>query len=1019
MRGFSKKLKPLSNIGVTLLAIFALVLQPAYGLMMTGIANALDQPTTLAERIAAASPGDTIDITSDEVIPSEIIVNKPLTIKSTNGSTLSTTTPMAGMLGLQADNITIEGITFKSNFNIGDSFVVRGLEVSTHSGIVIKNNKFLNLRQPAYINDNVQAVVEGNYTDQTKGWVVVANSNVMFTGNTWGTNVTDIAIIDNDGNAATPVINNYPCSVVATIKANNNNASVDDQVVIRHCVTPPAEQTVTVRPSNLQGWAAVDDNGNGGNLSFVSGPGAAPVGSGSAQLQVSAANQGYILAKAGAYGGTKLADIATIDYSTYTTTGNNLWAPSVQLNITPDVSGVAAWYGRLVYEPYMNSATVTDGQWNTWNAAEGKWWLSKPSSFGGHCAQDTPCTFEELIGFYPNIGINTGVYAGVGLKAGSSWTTYTGSVDNFHFASAANNDRYDFEQNIPLAAPTNLTPANNTYTNNPDFSMTWSTVEGAAGYQYRTSNTMNGSDLGPIIYCDGSVAASDGCNGAAYHLVPGNFTTTDSTVTRGNSGTPEGDYYWQVRAIDADGNPGSWSVINKVTVDTTAPGVPTLQTPANGALINYNTFWFNWSDVTGAVSYEFQASQSSATDLQGSLTSGVWHGDASGNEPVDSQAWSSGASGTWYWQVRAVDAAGNKGAWTTPWSVTIDMTAPAVPSVMLTDNNGASVANGGYITTQYFTFHLPDGVARYQLKYWNDITGSAFKGEANAWNPTNLSGYMPTSTTYRDNFTQGEGVHYFAFSACDAAGNCSAYSAPFAVTYDKTAPAAPANLAWTTSTGESIVNGGLTNEESGVASWEASASSDVDHYIYRYWNDISGNPYKVGSEYVVPSVSGTSLPGVFNQGEGVHYFSVAAVDHAGNVSAFSTPFKITYDTTAKTENPTDTSTTSGGNGNVLGATTTNGSSSSNGTGSTTGTDETSNGTENTAATTGEVLAAEDTKAATTGTSDDSSSNTKKDDSATVGTILGLKWYWWLVILVAVAALWWFIAALRRRTDKEA
>jgi len=49
---------------------------------------------------------------------------------------------------------------------------------------------------------------------------------------------------------------------------------------------------------------------------------------------------------------------------------------------------------------------------------------------------------------------------------------------------------------------------------------------------------------------------------------------------------------------------------------------------------------------------------------------------------------------------------------------------------------------------------------------------------------------MTLSSIYSDNFTQGEGTHYFAFSACDAVGNCSAYPAPFAVTYDKTAPVA-------------------------------------------------------------------------------------------------------------------------------------------------------------------------------------------------------------------------------------
>ena len=112
--------------------------------------------------------------------------------------------------------------------------------------------------------------------------------------------------------------------------------------------------------------------------------------------------------------------------------------------------------------------------------------------------------------------------------------------------------------------------------------------------------------------------------------------------------------------------------------NTVTCAAPILESPANNAVIGYNNFWFEWADVVGAASYEFQASQSNTVDADGSLNSGVWHGDASGAEPTDSRAWSAGANGTWYWQVRAVDALGNKGPWATPRKLTIDMTPPTV-----------------------------------------------------------------------------------------------------------------------------------------------------------------------------------------------------------------------------------------------------------------------------------------------------------------------------------------------------
>ncbi|MFA5925544.1 MAG: chitobiase/beta-hexosaminidase C-terminal domain-containing protein [Parcubacteria group bacterium] len=131
--------------------------------------------------------------------------------------------------------------------------------------------------------------------------------------------------------------------------------------------------------------------------------------------------------------------------------------------------------------------------------------------------------------------------------------------------------------------------------------------------------------------------------------------------------------------------------------------------------------------------------------------------------------------------VRAKDLAGNIDPSPASRSWTADTVAPAEPTAML-KAGGIDVLTNGYTNSQTFTFNLSSSSAtRYQLKYWNDISGSHYK-ETTPWNPTTLSAVYP------DNFTQGEGMHYFAFSACDAANNCSDYADPFVVTYDKTAP---------------------------------------------------------------------------------------------------------------------------------------------------------------------------------------------------------------------------------------
>jgi hypothetical protein len=199
----------------------------------------------------------------------------------------------------------------------------------------------------------------------------------------------------------------------------------------------------TVSPVNTQGWTGIDDNGNGGTLKYVGGPATPLLGAGSAQLAVSTPNQGYVLGYRG-YAGLKLADLTTLSYSTYVTSGNNTVAPSVQINIVSDVANYTGYQGRLVYEPYMNG-TVTDGTWQSHTASEGKWWFSRPASFGNTCGQAAPCTFDEILVAYPNAGVNPNDPL-IGFKAGSSWTSFVGNVDNVKI----NDMVYDFESTTPI-----------------------------------------------------------------------------------------------------------------------------------------------------------------------------------------------------------------------------------------------------------------------------------------------------------------------------------------------------------------------------------------------------------------------------------------------------------------------------------------------------------------------------------------------------------------------------------------
>lgn len=305
-----------------------------------------------------------------------------------------------------------------------------------------------------------------------------------------------------------------------------------------------------------------------------------------------------------------------------------------------------------------------------------------------------------------------------------------------------------------------------------------------------------------------------------------------------------------------------------------APATPVLLTPANGALINTNDFWFDWTDVVGATQYEIQASQSGAVDGNGALTSNVWSGDFNQVQPTESRAHSVGASGTWYWQVRAVNAAGLKSPWTDPWSVLIDTVAPTKP-VLVLKSNGAVIASGA--ATKYapvsISWNQPaTDVVKYDYQYWNTIPTSAHNGEENAWLNTGI-----TATSYEGIFNQGEGVNYLRVRAHDAAGNVSQWSDAFEVVYDKTKPVVTGSTESATNPANFTVT---ANDNIAVAKVTANIYTASD--VLKKSNSSTANPYTIDLSTLA---------------EGQYYVKYNAADRAGNVSN-TEKFYFTVDHTA-------------------------------------------------------------------------------------------------------------------------
>lgn len=492
-------------------------------------------------------------------------------------------------------------------------------------------------------------------------------------------------------------------------------------------------------------------------------------------------------------------------------------------------------------------------------------------------------------------------------------------------------------------------------------------------------------------YDDGHTFSGSTCPGLTMPGYSGFIGCRDLTGTQRNhspNNNEQGGVTIWVRALDNAGHWSNWSLPVHYYYDATPPSVPTGGWP-HLATLNSNVFNYTWNpstDNVSGVTYEYQASQNPAQS-GGVLTSGLWqnwvHGNASQyplNSPLIPSVGTS--DGTWYWQVRAVDAAGNKSAWSEIWHYTLDSVAPAVPTAELTqDSDGANVPDGGYTNSQFFTFSLtssPD-TTRYQLKYWNDVSGSPFK-ELSPWNPTDLSGYSPVLGTYKDNFTQGEGTHYFAFSACDAAGNCSPYSTPFVVTFDKTAP--------------SVAITGFSQTNNLI---QPNVDADDANPVSYKWVAVNG-----------PAASATFDDDVLNPVFTVdanttetYEFELTVTDAAGNST--TVPFSFTY--TAPAEETT-------GGGTVTDVTTT---------------DPNNPGTTVEIPNDGGTPDDEIVQPTLLGTNTEEpaveSANTEKTEliekaaSTSNGKFLGLGW-WWLAVLGALAILWLLLFARRTSEDKN-
>ncbi len=332
---------------------------------------------------------------------------------------------------------------------------------------------------------------------------------------------------------------------------------------------------------------------------------------------------------------------------------------------------------------------------------------------------------------------------------------------------------------------------------------------------------------------------------AGFTPVAGTKVAQSTTASYLDAGLAGGRYHYRVIAVDAAGNASALSNQASVVVDLAPPTAPTDLSATTGAS-GINLSWTAATDDVGVDQYAvYRSSTSGFTPSEATFVA-----NTSATTYTDT-----GATGTVYYRVVALDAGGNAGPASSQATATIaDSTAPSQPTGL----DATVTTNDVALSWNASTDNI--GVTGYQV---HRSTTTGFTPTAGTLLTT------VTGTSYTD-ANRPLDTYYYKVVAVDAAGNTSDASAQITVrVVDFTAPSTPTGV-------DASISGGTIN-----VTWTA-ATDDVGVTAYQvHRSTVSG--FTPGASTKVAEVSGTSYADA-GRSQGTYYYKVIAVDAAGNTS---------------------------------------------------------------------------------------------------------------------------------------
>jgi len=539
---------------------------------------------------------------------------------------------------------------------------------------------------------------------------------------------------------------------------------------------------------------------------------------------------------------------------------------------TPAISDSIGLDTVLPLDPAITTSTPAPGAWASDNTVNVNW--AGASDGGGSGVDGYSVSWTRNSTASPDTTLD--------LQESAASTTSAPLADGIWYFNLRTKDNagnwtstiHEGPFRIDTSAPTN--PASTTETGgaisgvwqntvaDPDF--TWSgatdTTSGVKGYYYYWGASATGV---PTTW-----TASPAFNPPA---VPGPST-----------------YYLRVKTEDNAGNQSGALTLFTLRYDGGAPTDPaiTTSTPAPGVWANDNTININWSG----------ASDGAGSGIDGYSVSWSQNTSEAPDQVLDLQETAVTttsvplADGTWWFNLRTRDNAGNWTSTRHAGPFPIETVNPTNPTTA-TETAGGALSGVWQNTNADPNFTWPSGAdsssgVKGYYYYW----GMSSTGAPTTWT---------ASAAYNPPAIGGSGTYYLRVKTEDNAGNQSGAATLFTFNYDDGLPANPATA---TETGGALSDSWQNSVPDPGFTWPSGTDgvSGVKGYYYYWGAGSTGTPttWTTSPSFDPPAVLNPSI----------NYLRVKTEDNAGNQSSASTLFIFKYDYNVP-GNPTSTTETGG------------------------------------------------------------------------------------------------------------